>query len=116
MHVDVMEDGIADTDLFNLKAIKVKLSRAEYEICHDKLKIIVTGDLLSDVVKYDFISTVAVVHQGKKDLARVDVDVEDAYDSVDEMLNAGPQIAEDKDVNDSDFDPEVDRQKYAPVI
>lgn len=67
-------------------------------------------------MKFDFVSTVISVHQGKKDLARVDVDVEDAYDSVDEMLNAGPQIAEDKDEDDSDFDPEVDRQKYAPVI
>lgn len=67
MQVDVMEDGIADTDLFNLKAIK-----------------------------------------GKKDLARMDV--EDGYDSVDEMLNAGPQVAEDED--DSDFNPEQDRRRY----
>jgi hypothetical protein len=37
------------------------------------------------------------------------MDVEDGYDSVDEMLNAGPQVAEDED--DSDFDPEQDRRR-----
>lgn len=68
MQIDVMEDGVADTELFNIKAIK-----------------------------------------GKKDLARMEVeDDEDDNDSVDEMLNDGPQQAED----DSDFDPEQDRQRY----
>jgi hypothetical protein len=51
--------------------------------------------------------TATTLQQGKKDLARMDV--EDGYDSVDEMLNAGPQVAEDED--DSDFDPEQDRRR-----
>lgn len=37
----------------------------------------------------------------------MDVEDEDAYDSVDEMLNTGPQSADD-----SDFDPELDRRRY----
>lgn len=37
----------------------------------------------------------------------MDVEVEDGYDSVDEMLNDGPQLAED----DSDYDPEQDRRR-----
>lgn len=41
-------------------------------------------------------------------MARMEVeDDEDDNDSVDEMLNDGPQQAED----DSDFDPEQDRQR-----
>jgi len=48
------------------------------------------------------------LYQGKKDLARMDVEDEDAYDSVDEMLNTGPQSAE---LDDSDFDPELDRRR-----
>lgn len=39
----------------------------------------------------------------------MDVEDEDAYDSVDEMLNTGPQSAETGD--DSDFDPELDRRR-----
>lgn len=41
----------------------------------------------------------------------MDVEVENGYDSVDEMLNAGPQPAEAED--DSDFDPELDRRRYS---
>jgi len=49
------------------------------------------------------------LYQGKKDLARMDVEDEDGFDSVDEMLNAGPQSGEAED--DSDFDPELDRRR-----
>lgn len=39
----------------------------------------------------------------------MDVPDADGYDSVDEMLNAGPQPGEPED--DSDFDPELDRKR-----
>lgn len=58
--------------------------------------------------EYELNFSAIVWYQGKKDLARMEVeDDEDDNDSVDEMLNDGPQQAED----DSDFDPEQDRQR-----
>ena len=63
---------------------------------------------LLQIYDFELRLTVAALQQGKKDLARMDVEVEDGYDSVDEMLNAGPKVAED---DDSDYDPEQDRRR-----
>lgn len=59
--------------------------------------------------EFELSQAATALYQGKKDLARMDVEDEDGYDSVDEMLNAGPQSAEPED--DSDFDPELDRRR-----
>lgn len=49
MQVDVMEDGVADTDLFNLKAIKVgslSLSAIFERLCHDNVICIFSSVLV----------------------------------------------------------------------
>jgi hypothetical protein len=78
MQVDVMEDGVADTDLFALSAIKAK-----------------------------------------KDLVRIEdagaiEDVEDTYSSSDEMLNGGHRRQDHSD-DDSEIDPDEERQRYSHV-
>lgn len=59
--------------------------------------------------EFELSQVVIVLYQGKKDLVRMDVEDEDGYDSVDEMLNVGFQLVELED--DSDFDFELDRRR-----